>query len=58
MVEPQGNPVTIYMFVDANHDGNVVMRIYYIGIIIYVQNSLTVWYSKKQNMVEAATFFS
>ena len=28
------------------------------GIIIYVQNALIIWYSKRQNTVEASTFGS
>jgi hypothetical protein len=28
------------------------------GIIIFVQNALIIWYSKRQNTVEAATFGS
>jgi hypothetical protein len=58
MPEPRGNPVIISAFVDANHAGNVVTRRSHTGIIIYVQNAPTVWFSKRQNTVEAATFGS
>ncbi len=34
------------------------MRHLHTGVIIYVQNALILWYSKRQNMVEAATFGS
>jgi hypothetical protein len=47
---------TISAFVDANHAGNKVTRHLHTGIIIYVQNALILWYSKRQNTVEAATF--
>jgi hypothetical protein len=61
MPEPRGNPVTISAFVDANHAGNVVPRRprrSHTGIFIFVQNAPIVWFSKKQNTVEAATFGS
>jgi hypothetical protein len=45
-------------FVDANHAGNVVTRRSHRGIIIYVQNAPVIWFSKRQNTVEAATFGS
>ena len=58
MPDPRGNPVSIYAFVDANHAGNVVTRRSHTGIIIYVQNAPIIFYSKRQNTVEAATFGS
>jgi hypothetical protein len=58
MPKSRGNPVTISAFVDANHAGNKVTRQSHTGIIIFVQNALIVWYSKRQNTVEAATFGS
>ena len=56
--EPRGNKVIISAFVDANHAGNVVTRRSHKGILIYVQNAPTIWFSKRQNTVEAATFGS
>jgi hypothetical protein len=50
--------VTISAFVYANHAGNVMTRQLHTGIILYVQNALIVWYSKRQNTVEAATFLT
>jgi hypothetical protein len=58
MPKLQGQRVTISAFVDANHAGNEVTRHLHTGIIIYVQNATILWYSKRQNMVEAATFRS
>jgi hypothetical protein len=58
MPKPQGNKVIISAFVDANHAGNVVTRRSHTGIIIYVQNAPVIWFSKRQNIVEAATFGS
>jgi hypothetical protein len=58
MPEPRGHPVIISAFVDANHAGNVVTRRSHTGIFIFVQNAPIIWFSKKQNTVEAATFGS
>jgi hypothetical protein len=58
MPKPRGQRVTISAFVDANHARNKVTRRSHTGIIIYVQNAPILWYSKRQNTVEAATFRS
>jgi hypothetical protein len=58
MPEPRGHPVNISAFVDANHAGNVVTRRSHTGIFIFVQNAPIIWFSKRQNTVEAATFGS
>jgi hypothetical protein len=55
---PLGIPVDIACFVDANHAGNVITRRSHTGIIIFVQNAPIIWFSKKQNTVEASTFGS
>ena len=50
--------VMIKAYVDANHEGNIAhMRSHY-GIIIYVNNAPIIWYSKRQNTVEASIFGS
>jgi hypothetical protein len=56
--KPWGQRVTISAFVDANHARNKVTRLSHTGNIIYVQNAPNLWYSKRQNTVEAATFGS
>jgi hypothetical protein len=58
MLKLWGQRVTISAFVNANHARNKVTRCLDTGIIIYVQNAHTLWYSKRQNMVEGATFRS
>jgi hypothetical protein len=58
MPEPKGKTVTTSCFVDANHAGNVVTRRSHTGILIYVQNAPIIWYSKRQNTVEASSFGS
>ena len=49
-----GHPVFISVFVDVNHTRNVVTWCSHRGILIYVQNAPIIWYSKRQNTVEAA----
>ena len=56
--EPLGEPIRITAFVDADHAGNVVTRRSQTGYLIYCNNSPVLWYSKKQNTVEASTFGS
>ena len=50
--------MTISTFADTNRAGNVGTSISHMVIIIYVHNTTIVCYSKKQNIVEASTFFS
>ena len=56
MPEALGKYVVIKAYVDANHAGNMSNRRSHSGIIIYVNNSPIIWYSKKQNTVEASSF--
>ena len=58
MPDPRGNVVRISAFVDANHAGNVVTCLSHSGIIIFLQNAPIIWFSKRQNTVEALTFGS
>jgi len=54
----RGLPVQINCFVDANHAGNKLNRRSHSGILIYLNRSPTVWYSKSQKTVETSTFGS
>ena len=45
-------------FVDADHAGCRETRRSHTGIIIYVQRTPVIWYSKRQNTVESSTFGS
>ena len=56
MPDPCGNVVSISAFVDAKHAGNVFTCSSHSGIIIFVKNAPIIWFSKRQNTVEAATF--
>lgn len=58
MIKPLGNPVTVRTYVDANHAGNLANRRSHSGIIIYLNNSPIIWYSKRQNTVETSSFGS
>jgi hypothetical protein len=58
MPEPLGNPVVIAAYVDANHAGNLANRRSHSGILVYVNNALILWYSKRQNTVESSSFGS
>ena len=58
MIEPLGNPAKVRAYVDANHAGNLANRRSHSGILIYVNNAPIIWYSKRQNTVEASSFGS
>jgi hypothetical protein len=58
MPEPLGYPVTMSVFVDANHAGNVVTRRSHTGILIFLQSTPVMWHSRRQNTVETSTFGS
>lgn len=53
MPEPLGKPVTITVFVDANHAGNVVTCRSHTGVLTLVQNTVTTAYCKKQIQLRA-----
>lgn len=56
--EPLGNDIVIRVYVDANHAGNLKNRRSHTGLIIYVNNSPIMWFSKRQNTVESSSFGS
>lgn len=55
---PRGKHVIIQCWVDADHAGNLMTRRSHTGILIYVNNTPIIWYSKRQNTVESASFGS
>ena len=55
---PMGSSVTITVWVDANHAGNLANRRSHTGFIIYKNQVPIIWYSKKQSTVEASSFGS
>jgi hypothetical protein len=56
--EPLGKAVSMTCYVDADHAGCVATRRSTTGVLIYVNNALILWHSKRQNTVEASTFGS
>ena len=58
MPAPRGKPVVMSCFVDADHAGCRVTRRSHTGIVIYVNRAPILWFSKRQNTVESATFGS
>jgi hypothetical protein len=58
MPKARGKSVRISCFVDADHAGNVVTRRSHTGILMFVNNALISWFSKRQNTVETSTFGS
>ena len=56
--EPRGKAVDVTVFVDADHAGNKITRRSHTGILIFVNTTPIVWYSKRQNTVESSTFGS
>ena len=57
-LEPMGGPVTFWVYVDANHTGNLANSRSHSGILIYFNNALIKFYSKRQNTVESSSFGS
>jgi hypothetical protein len=55
---PRGQPVQINCFVDADHAGNRVTRRLQTGILIFLNRSPIIWFSKAQNTVKTSTFGS
>lgn len=55
---PRGQPVQITAFVDASHASNQKTRRSHTGFIVFINRAPILWYSKRQNTVEASTFSS
>jgi len=51
-------PVQINALVDASHAQNKITRHSHTGILIYLNKSPIIWYSKSQHTVETSTFGS
>ena len=54
MPEALSKYVVIKAYMDDNYAGNMENRRSHCGIIIYVNNAPIIWYSKRQNKVEAS----
>ena len=55
---PRGNNVVMTCFVDADHAGSRKTRRSHSGILIFVNGAPILWFSKRQNTVEASTYGS
>jgi hypothetical protein len=55
---PRGKAVSTHCFIDADHAENKLTRRSQTGILLFVNRAPIVWYSKRQNLVEDATFGS
>jgi hypothetical protein len=58
MPEPRGKPVQMICFVDADHASDQVTRLSRTGVLLYLNRSPILWYSKKQGSIETSTFGS
>ena len=58
MPKARGLPLSIHVFVDANHAGNQANRRSQTGILIFCNKAPIHWYSKSQSTVESSTFGS
>ena len=58
MSVPQGNPMSTHCFVDASHGSDRATCRSQTGILIFCNKAPALWYSKRQNTVEASTFGS
>jgi hypothetical protein len=56
--EARGHSVVTTCFVDADHAGCRVTRRSHTGILMFLMKAPIIWYSKRQNTVEASTFGS
>jgi hypothetical protein len=54
----RGRAMQMTVFADADHAGDRISRRSRAGIILYLNRSPIVWYTKKQNSVETSTFGS
>jgi hypothetical protein len=58
MPAPRGRQVYLACYVDADHAGNLMTRRSHTGILLYINNTPVIWYSKRQNTVESSSFGS
>ena len=49
----RSNFMSTHCFVDANHTGDIKTRRYHTGILLFYNSAPIIWFSKRQNSVEA-----
>jgi hypothetical protein len=55
---PGGNGMSTHCFVDANHAGDTETRRSQTGVLLFCNKAPAIWFSRRQNSVEASTFGS
>ena len=58
MPNPRGKSVVTTAYVDASHASNRITRRSHTGFIIFLNKAPIIWYSKRQQTVEASAFSS
>ena len=58
MLPPRGNPVKIHGFFDASHASCLQTRRSVTGLLMFLNNTPLMWYSKRQATVETSTYGS
>jgi len=58
MPAPHGQSMTMRVFVDADHAGDLITRHSRTGFIVFLNGAPIYWSSKKQNSCETSTFGS
>ena len=54
--EPCGVSVSTLVYVNSSHAGNKITQRSHTGFIIFLKRAPIIWFSKRQNTVEASTF--
>jgi hypothetical protein len=57
-LRPLGRPIEMVAFVDSDHAGDMLTRRLRTGVLVYINCSPILWYSKKPNGIESSTFGS
>ena len=55
---PRGQGVEVTMWLDTDHDGDLLTRRRRNGYIVFVNSALIIWYSKRQATIEFSKFGS
>ena len=55
ILEPKGRKVRLTVYVDADHAHNQVTKRLITSIIIFLNNTPIIWYSKRQKTVKLST---
>jgi hypothetical protein len=55
-LKPRGKEIDLRAFVDSDHAGDKTNRRSRTGFMIFIQNSLICWLSKKQSTIESSVF--